>query len=144
MAKRGAHPGLSRRQVVRSLLDMHPDHSPEKEREAVDEILANYDDLVDVAAETGSRFLCDKGGVLRWQHDPLVLKLYERFVGDRKLREVHGGVQGLWDAMEAREAGALTERELRRLYRAIGYTLCGYAEIWNESRGGVAEPPGED
>ena len=130
-----------KRDLVSSMLDCHDES---KRDETVTSILENYDDFVDLAIETKHRFWLDEGGVLRWKPDPLVLKLFDTFVGDVNLRSRHGGLNTMWSRMLDRSPGALTEREMRRLYRCIGYSLCGYADVWHEERGGIAEPEGAE
>ena len=129
------------RAMVSSLLDCHD----ESKRDAtVGTILEHYDDFVDLAVEVKHRFWLDEHGVLRWKPDPLVLKLFDTFVGDVRMRATHGGLNTMWSRMLDRQVDALTEREMRRLYRCIGYSLCGYADVWHEERGGISEPKGEE
>lgn len=113
-------------------------HNEAEREETVSVILDHYVDFIAVAEETGSRFWLDEHGVLRWEPDPLVNYLHETFIGNPSLRQFHDGLNDMWTDMLWKRG--LTEKQMRRYYRGIGYSLCGYADVWHDGRGGIAEP----
>lgn len=69
----------------------------------------------------------DSRGILRFQADPVIQKIWE--LGQVDLNQ-------LWKSLDLSYAGEYPvskyRRSLRKFYRDMGYTLCGYMEIFGE------------
>lgn len=103
--------------------------APKDRQWALGLIREHYEDFVKI----GHPFEVTDDGtdrIIRFKRDPLIVTVYDHFMRQ------HGGMNTLWLLMER---GEFSEFCMRRFYRNLGYSLCGYAEIWDH-RGGILDP----
>ena len=73
----------------------------------------HYFDLID---GTDHPVILDSKGVYRWKANPLI-----QWIADRiDLNEMN----------IAHEKGMFSREDLKQFYRDMGYSLCGFADIW--------------
>lgn len=95
---------------------------PENKRNEMDAILLeDYDDLrVDLEAQgdiedLNHPLILDGQGVLRWKSDPLMCHMTDLRV------------------IDLNRSALLSQKDQRKLYKQLGYSLCGYAEMFGST-----------
>ena len=106
-------------------------YKPDDER--LDEYYLGY---IKMLGLDNQPFGLDENGTLRFESNDTDSKIWKRYKELKGSEDETGDINTLWKEYFE---GKFTMDEMMQFYREIGYSLCGYVDVWSERFYGVED-----